>query len=81
MQQTYRTIKTILLLFAAIAVLSLGSSGCSLYLLQNLEGAAATGGDTGELVVSINSAGVKTLLPPINMTPASYTVSGTDGNG
>jgi len=81
MQQTYRTIKTVLLLLAAIAVLSIGSSGCSLYLLQNLDGAVGTGGETGELTVTINSAGVKTLLPPISMTPASYTVSGTNGTG
>ena len=81
MKQNYRTIKTVLLLSAAIAILSLGSSGCSLYLLQDLGEAIGTGGDSGELLVNINSAGVKTLLPPISMSPADYTVSGTDGNG
>ena len=85
MQQRYRTIKIVLCLFTAAAFLLFSSGGCSLYLLHNLDDPIGTdeGTDeeTGELVVTINSAGVKTLIPPISMTPASYTVSGSDGNG
>ena len=36
---------------------------------------------SGTLTVSILSVGVKTLLPGIDMTPASYTVSGVGPNG
>lgn len=84
-KQTYRTSRSLPVLLAAAVLLIFSSGGCSLYLLQNLDGSTGTGGgisgETGELVVSINSAGVKTLNPPISMTPASYTVSGSDGNG
>jgi len=80
-QQINRAGKTMIVLLAAAAVLLFSSGGCSLYMLQNFTDPVGTGGDTGELVVMINSAGVKTLTPPISMTPASYAVSGSDGNG
>jgi hypothetical protein len=85
MQQRYGTIRKTLILFSTAAFLLFSSGGCALYLLQNLDNPIGTGGgingETGELVVTINSAGVKTLTPPISMTPASYSVSGHDGNG
>jgi hypothetical protein len=37
--------------------------------------------ETGVLVVLIDSASIETLLPPNSMTPVSYEVSATDGNG
>ncbi len=81
MQQRNRTIKNVFLLFTAAAFLLFSSGGCSLYMLQNLADPVGTVGESGELVVMINSAGVKTLTPPISMTAAGYTVSGSDGNG
>ncbi len=81
MQQSYRTIKAGLILVAAAILLSFSSSGCSLDQLQDLNGATGTGGDAGKLVVTINNAGMKTLQPPISMTPTGYTVSGTNGTG
>jgi hypothetical protein len=86
MQQYYGTIKAGFILVMAAALLLFSSGSCSLYLLQNLEeasGSDTSGGDeqTGKLVVNINSTGVKTLTPPISMTPARYDVSGNDGNG
>jgi hypothetical protein len=85
MQQRYGTIRKMIILFTAAAFLLFSSGGCSLYLLHNLNdpigNGGGTDGETGELVVTINSAGVKTLTPPISMTPAGYTVSGSDGNG
>jgi hypothetical protein len=37
--------------------------------------------ETGSLVVTIDAGGLKTLLPPLDMTPASYTVTGDGPNG
>jgi len=85
MQLRYGTIKKTFILFSAAAFLLFSSGGCSLYLLHNLDDPIGSGGgtdgETGELVVTINSAGVKTLTPPISMTPAGYTITGNDGNG
>jgi beta-glucanase (GH16 family) len=67
--------------FTATAILLFSASGCSLYMFQNLADSAGTVAETGELVVTINNGEVKTLAPPISMTPASYNVSGSDGNG
>jgi len=77
----HRTIKIVLSFFITITFVVLGSGGCSLYLLKNLEGVSGADEDTGKLVVNINGVGVKTLLPPIDMIPDSYTVSGTNGAG
>jgi hypothetical protein len=85
MKLRYESIKKMFVLFTAAAFLVFASGGCSLYMLQSMEDAIASGGETdaetGELLVTINSSGVKTLAPPISMTPAGYNVSGSDGNG
>ena len=81
MQHVSRTIKVVLIPAIAILLLIAGSTSCSLYLLQSLDVPAAATGETGKLVVNINDSGVKTLVPPISMTPVSYRVSGADGGG
>ena len=81
MQHVSRTIKVILIPSIVIMLLMAGSNGCSLYLLQSLEGTGDAPAESGQLVVNINDSGVKTLAPPLSMTPETYRVSGTDGNG
>jgi len=67
--------RTTLILLAA-AVLALAACTNPL-----TEPPADDASEEGSLVVSIAALGIKTLLPPIDMTPASYKVSGSGPNG
>ena len=65
-------------LAALAAAAALVLAGCANPLAKLPVDAAS---DEGSLVVNIAALGVKTLLPPIDLTPARYTVSGSGPNG
>jgi hypothetical protein len=61
-------------IYLCVLILLLPAAGCQLFLTPYLGATPDT--DLGSLVVSVAAGGVKTLLPPLDMEPASYTVSG-----
>jgi hypothetical protein len=70
-----------LMLHLSVLVLALSGAGCQLLFTPYIDTTPEPETDFGSLVVNIATVGVKTLLPPIDMEPASYTITGSGPAG